>query len=451
MYKVCIGTKTSTGGEVIEGNNTIIMDGVSVSSIGHRATCKSGNPGCRGAGKIVANGARSVIVNYRPVAIKDDYVDCGCPQGANIVLGEGTIHIGKGDSDMFDKVVTGASYEVAYITESVKKPNANENKEINNMFSFAAGCDFDPNSLLYSDAFQYCADLYNVIIGLRYPSEIGQLHLKEGAPSKNFHVKAKSSVSGPTAGFIPEKALYSKKMDGHKRYIMHALERGAKLVNLYLSPTQVNALLNSKLLYRSFIEDRYWAEYHGQKEFFRIDDKGAVYDINNEHVKVLTNPPEIETRRNVCVITEKAITADYDLFDFILHKNQIDRRPLSVPPRYINNRAKEALSYFSGNITKPQRLHGDESRDKGNVSFFEEVVIDTLNKMISNAGYRGGVLVWHNDEAHNPFSPGFNPGDKPVFFIPQNKPRQVFSFEQLNALYQEFKSQGYQAKLSDRF
>lgn len=340
----------------------------------------------------------------------------------------------------------GSSYRKTYITDRAQKHNSKENR-ISDKCKFTVGSDFDPSSLLYSDAFQKCSNKYNIIIGLRYPSKIGQLHLKEGFPSKNFHVKAKSSVSGPTAGFIPEKAFYSKKRNRHDDYIKQALNQGANLIDLYLSPAQVKGLLDSKLLYQTTITDRYWAEYNGQIEFFRIDCNGAVYDSNEEHVKVLTNPPEIGIRKGEHVITDKAITADYDLFDFILNKNQVDSRPLSVPNRSINDRAENICMAF----TKPQHLRGDENKDKGNVSFFEEVVIDTLNKMVADAGYSGGVLVWHNDETHNPFSPGFNPSDRPVFFIPHNNPRQVNSFDELKYLYQEFINAGYQSMLSARF
>ncbi|EAA2100039.1 hypothetical protein F9H41_21525 [Salmonella enterica subsp. enterica serovar Montevideo] len=106
--------------------------------------------------------------------------------------------------------ISGNPYGESYIADRVRKYNFKENR-IFDKCKFTVGADFDPGSHLYSDAFQKCSNKYNVIIGLRYPSKIGQLHLKEGFPSKNFHVKAKSSVSGPTAGFIPEKALYSKK------------------------------------------------------------------------------------------------------------------------------------------------------------------------------------------------------------------------------------------------
>lgn len=320
---------------------------------------------------------------------------------------------------------------------------------------FKSGKEFDTGSLLYSQSFQESADKYNVIIALRYPSEIGQMHLKEGHPSKNFHVKAKSSNSGPTAGFITEKALYSKKQLNHDKYIKEACNKGSKLVPLKLSNTQIEYLSEKKLL--TLRGEKYVATYHGQDVEFTIDDSGYVYD-GGGIVKVLTNPPELGHRSyGVGVVDlDNPITADYDLFDFILNQNQISgNRPLSIPPRYINGDLKNKRASFQNTadyFTSPKSLGGhQESPDRGNTSFFEDVVIDDLNKNFISAGYRGGVLVWHNDESGNPFSPSFDPKDKPVFFIPHSCPRQVYNKSELLSLYKEFQQVGYQGKLSSRF
>ena len=47
MIKIGVGSKTSTGGVVIEGNPGILFDGLVASSVGHKATC----PKCK---KVVA-------------------------------------------------------------------------------------------------------------------------------------------------------------------------------------------------------------------------------------------------------------------------------------------------------------------------------------------------------------------------------------------------------------
>ncbi|QLL15944.1 PAAR domain-containing protein [Pseudomonas chlororaphis] len=79
-----IGSLTSTGGQVLEGNTGISIDSaIDTSSIGHIASC----PVCsKGQGPIVAVGPRTVTLPAGPIALEGDYVACGCPPGANTVI-----------------------------------------------------------------------------------------------------------------------------------------------------------------------------------------------------------------------------------------------------------------------------------------------------------------------------------------------------------------------------
>ncbi|MFM2591280.1 anthrax toxin-like adenylyl cyclase domain-containing protein [Vibrio sp. TBV020] len=434
MYGVGIGTKTSTGGEVVEGNTGIKLDDLVPSSIGHKATCKSGRKECRGIGPIVAVGSRSVHLPAGLAARVGDYIDCGCPPNSNVIVGSSSVSIGVEKATNGSHILSNSSLG-------------------DKALHFKSGKVFDTESLLYSHSFQRSADKYNVIIALRYPSEIGQVHLKEGHPSKNFHVKAKSSNSGPTAGFIPEKALYSKKQLKHDQYIKEACDKGAKLVPLKLSKNQISYLSENELL--KLRGEKYIAVYHDQVVEFTIDGNGYVYD-GVRKVQVLTNPPELGYRSYGTVDLDNPITADYDLFDLIFNQKQCSgNRPLTVPPRYIHSGLKNQSTSFQSAVnyfTIPKSLGGNqETPDRGNTSYFEDIVIDDLNKNFISSGYKGGVLVWHNDESGNPFSPGFDPKDKPVFFIPNSCPRQVYSKSELSSLYKEFQEAGYQAKLSSRF
>lgn len=91
MLSIGIGSKTSTGGSVIEGNSGILFDDLVASSVGHKATC----PACKkGVGEIVAVGARTTILPAGPAAKAGDYVACGCPPGANTLIAKGTVNIG---------------------------------------------------------------------------------------------------------------------------------------------------------------------------------------------------------------------------------------------------------------------------------------------------------------------------------------------------------------------
>lgn len=93
MFKIGIGSKTSTGGAVVEGNAGVLFDGLVASSVGHQASC----PKCKkGIGPIVAVGPRTIVLPAGAAARAGDYVACGCPAGSNTLLAEGTVHIGQG-------------------------------------------------------------------------------------------------------------------------------------------------------------------------------------------------------------------------------------------------------------------------------------------------------------------------------------------------------------------
>lgn len=92
MIKIGIGSRTSTGGVVIESNPGIMFDGLVASSVEHQATC----PKCKkGIGPIVAVGPRTVVLPAGPAARAGDYVACGCPPGSNTLLAEGSVFIGS--------------------------------------------------------------------------------------------------------------------------------------------------------------------------------------------------------------------------------------------------------------------------------------------------------------------------------------------------------------------
>lgn len=93
MLGIGIGSKTSTGGTVIEGNAGIIFDGLVASSIGHKASC----PACKkGGGPIIAVGSREVQLPAGPAARAGDYIGCGCPPGSHVLIAQGTVTIGSG-------------------------------------------------------------------------------------------------------------------------------------------------------------------------------------------------------------------------------------------------------------------------------------------------------------------------------------------------------------------
>nr|ELA0225361.1 RHS repeat protein [Klebsiella aerogenes] len=301
------------------------------------------------------------------------------------------------------------------------------------------------SELLYSPAFKRTAKKYNVIIGIRDPNPLGETLLKEGFPSKNFHMKAKSSPTGPTAGFIAEDPIYSKvspsEYKKQKASIDKAKALGSKSISLSISNSRVNELIDTGNL-NALGGNRYSAKYPSGTQEFKIENNGGILNSEGKPVKVMTNPPEIGGAK----ANSLPITADYDLFTIIPSINQsYNERPLTVPQRLL--RGNFSLPFIS-----PKGKNGmSEDVNMGNLHHFGKVIIGNLNNEINAEGYAGGKLVWHNDETGNPFSPGFDENDKPIFFLPSGDTFQAKNKSELLEFYSRLRRSGYAPEYSPIF
>lgn len=299
--------------------------------------------------------------------------------------------------------------------------------------------------LLYMDAFKRVAKKYNVVIGIRAPNPLGEMLLNENYPSKNFHMKAKSSATGPTAGFIAESPIYSKvpvsSYQKQSNYIKTAISKGAKAIDLIISESRIKALIGTGDLH-DLGGGQYSANYPDGMQKFIITDDGHVLDDTSTPVRVMTNPPESGAKH----ASPRAITADYDLFSIIAKENQSNNlRPLISAPKALRGN-------FKLDFLKPRALNGqDEDANMGNLHKFGQVIAKALNEEIAYEGYQGGKLVWHNDETGNPFSPGFDPADKPIFIHPAEQAVQVHSVSELLAYYEKLKKQNFSPEYSPIF
>ncbi|MGN7915247.1 anthrax toxin-like adenylyl cyclase domain-containing protein [Enterobacter sp. 22466] len=302
--------------------------------------------------------------------------------------------------------------------------------------------------LPYDSAFKRVASKYHVVLGLRYPNPLSFSLLKAGAPSKNFHIKAKSSCSGPTAGFIPEEAKYSKVACSlyrkHEEEITIAKRKGAKAVPLVISSDRIQELIRRNVM-KDLGNKGYSAVFPSGVHHFFIDSEGAVTNREGGVVRVMTNPPEYPPELGRLSASSGAVTADYDLFAIIPRKQQnYNLRQSGLTPRLI--KGNWDISFLK--TTSHLNIPADEN--KGNVHFFCETLIKALNEEVRLCGYRGGKLVWHGDETGNPYNNGFDPEDKPVFFLPQGKIVNVHSITELKHFYSTLQEQGYSPEYSPR-
>jgi hypothetical protein len=158
----------------------------------------------------------------------------------------------------------------------------------------------------------------------------------KGIHQKIFNMKAKSNVTGSTAGFIPQQARYSNVVltDYAKqpKYIADVIKKGAKAVNLVISKKRIAELINSGNLTRhnGIV---YSADYPCGEQYFQIKEEGLVLDSDSNVIKVMTSPIEsiVNSTSNM------PITADYDLFTIIARKPQANNiRPLTVPTKLLS-------------------------------------------------------------------------------------------------------------------
>ncbi|WP_347558161.1 anthrax toxin-like adenylyl cyclase domain-containing protein [Robbsia sp. KACC 23696] len=315
--------------------------------------------------------------------------------------------------------------------------------------------------LLYGDAIQSVSDHVRVVIGLRAPNPTATPLLRQGYPAKNFHLKAKSSADGPTAGFVPVKAEYAKvaveHRDAHARAVVDALRSGARAIPLVLTGGQIDTLKRRAKI----VEVRprhYVAAYHGKMKAFSIDRRGRVLDEHGAAVEVLSNPQTAEQSSAALAIVPRSglpadapgmtappramraivtlppvmpVTVDYDLFTLIPLRGQAaNQRPVPLRAKMQEGQLAlpgGAVRRWRGTggfclIGVDRRVRHDpaasEDPDMGNVHPFGRRIISMLNDAIRRSGYRGGDLVCHNDETGNPFSNGFDPHDCPIFFVP---------------------------------
>lgn len=94
---------------------------------------------------------------------------------------------------------------------------------------------------------------------------------------------------------------------------------------MQLSKERVKELITDGHLVQGNNKDTFIASYpyvKGRRIEFYLDSENYVYyKSKNEHVQVLTNAPLVNGNPQI-VITNKPITADYDLFDIITTNNR---------------------------------------------------------------------------------------------------------------------------------
>ncbi|MGL6208824.1 MAG: anthrax toxin-like adenylyl cyclase domain-containing protein, partial [Paracoccaceae bacterium] len=301
---------------------------------------------------------------------------------------------------------------------------------------------------------QHVADTSNCVVMIRDPNFRGQTLMVEGHATKSSHIKAKSSETGPTAGFVAEEPRYTKlsQAEGKQAAAVKAsLGEGCRLQQIFLSPARVAELTDVAVLAKpdmSITHDNLVIDTsentsgritgghlicsavypHRGEVLFELaynarEDAFAVYELGppkaqlreRKPVMGLTNPlpPKATPTRF------DAVCADYDLF--AIHATEAEstddamRRYVDVPPRSFQpftpaeREARDAREAANRPISEKQ------DHNLLNTSPIIVKAIDEINAAVKAVGGPHAVCH-HSDEIGNPNSD--NPGFPQFAFYP---------------------------------
>lgn len=323
------------------------------------------------------------------------------------------------------------------------------------------------DKFLYGDEIQAVVDKNKIVLAIRAPNEHSVGLLKEGYASKNFHIKAKSSTGGPTAGFVVTDPMLSKvrgqgtaAIAKQQKTVNEAQQKGAKAIQIELSDHRIEYLISNNLIetVSSTANTKIIRGHYGDnsQEYFRLTkttsgawqlahlkDYQSLANLGNSiPVMGLTNPPAPGAVNPSGA--KSIVTADYDLFGVWPKSNfSNNSRQINTVPRPLQG--KVANFYIS-------KLKGNSPTDKdmGNISFFVKKIITQLNSEVKQSGYQGGFLFHHGEETANPYSSG---QDYPIIlFIPEkSKPYRITSDQEQKEANLYLTNNGYDVEINPSF
>jgi hypothetical protein len=338
---------------------------------------------------------------------------------------------------------------------------------------------------------QALAERENLIIAFRPVERHATQLIEEGYPTKDFHIKGKSSDWGPMAGFIPVDQTYSKlngqrdtveKFNGKVRESLEAApDRPGGAPRAVAGPLTVSEARLVYLAEQGLITKRVGPGEHRILEargrdgrdytFTAIPARGG-YRIEHDGMplQVLCDPA-----------IGKGITADYDLLLVAPHLGAygaLDGVPLHDTSHDVFKARMESYASFKrGGVDAlpaplrdvymhPGKFYAKAHKDMGNASARTVALIPKLNRVLDRAsGARATAqlearslappLVHHGADAANPFTePGAN--YPATFFLPRqfgelDKVVLAENSQALAYVIQLAKDHGYQVPLNPQW
>jgi hypothetical protein len=281
----------------------------------------------------------------------------------------------------------------------------------------------------HAACFQRVADDTRCVIACRSVGPLCTTLIKEGYATKGFHVKAKSCNWGPMAGFVLSDPRFSKRgatrtaVESQRRDIHHAIyKEGADEIQVCMSDRRRKELerrnciertggtINEMgytaeppsggrmrfMLRRTLVPggdgEQLWTVFYAPRQLAlsgSFATTGPTRAAAPVPVMAMIDPHCAQSVRDTY---RAAITGDYDLWAVFPRASQfkekgVDRRPVPGSQRF---------------VLPIRDFIRHEDRHMGNITPRVTQIKNRLNAAIRAAGYTGGDIVHHSDEAGRP-------------------------------------------------
>lgn len=262
------------------------------------------------------------------------------------------------------------------------------------------------------------SDEENIVIGIRPIDPKSTSIIESGEySSKGLAIKAKSSDWGPHSGFIPVQQEFAKKSgreDSNKfnKHVQDSLNKGKVIsVILNITPERVNELIQYGAIYYSNTKEQHGYQeiasvVDGEKIIFYLRkvvennrDKFHVYHLKDDEIKpfyVIGDPK-----------TEKAMTADYDIFSIIFPMSELEHY-IKVTAMPTWEEWKSSVNYDELTIEQKHLYHDEDDYNKREGKYngvINKKIKEINSKINKRLGLVDGMeLIHHGADDANPVS-----------------------------------------------
>jgi adenylate cyclase ExoY len=296
------------------------------------------------------------------------------------------------------------------------------------------------------EAFLRIAERSDTIIGFRPVNWAARSLIQAGYPTKNFHIKTKSAKWGPQIGLLcprPEEVI--DPAYAVRKPLLLSAQRLAELEHNGLISIEgkhgVPINQNSFVFLANALETgEATPSASGQSHrYIAMKQTASASAYTPDKTSDLCWAIEEQAAQNgsksaievlCCPDAGKPFTADYDLLSYgrpVHCFNRPDNKSIMPTHTILDVVMTRRTQAGHSDESAPNTHCNSEDPDRGNLSEFCNVLIDTLNGGINRGEHLN--LVHHNIDAHNPYST--EAGNYPaIFCVPRVSTSAHNEFEQ---------------------